>query len=146
MIDSARTPRGGNLLLEFGAIPLRRWRLVASALVLTLLGSVLVTLLVRPSYLTSTTIVPFSGGESRSQIALGNLPAGVANLVGASFGVSPAERLVNVLIGSRMLNVAPWPGSLSTVAAPSWASAMCWTSASPIPEPRIGFSRIARAR
>src|SRR6516162_8259045 len=37
--------------------------------------------------------------------------------------------------GRSMVKVLPWPGSLSTVISPPWASTICRTMASPTPEP-----------
>lgn len=37
--------------------------------------------------------------------------------------------------GMRIVNVLPCPGALSTVTVPPWTIAMCWTIASPSPEP-----------
>ena len=56
------------------------------------------------------------------------------------------SQVLAIQIGSHSWNVAPCPGVLSTVMSPPCARAMCCTSASPMPEPRIGLSRISRAR
>ncbi|MDB4916577.1 MAG: lipopolysaccharide biosynthesis protein [Gemmatimonadetes bacterium] len=94
----------GNIFLEVATSLLQRWRFLLITPVVTVAGALLVTLAMPAQYVTGTMIVPFSGAESRSQIALSQLPAGAANLIGGSLAGSPAERLIGVIIGSRMLN------------------------------------------
>ena len=48
--------------------------------------------------------------------------------------------------GTRMQNELPWPGRLDTAASPPWASAMCFTMASPRPVPPRSLLRALSTR
>ncbi|GJG88432.1 LPS biosynthesis protein [Gemmatimonadetes bacterium T265] len=108
-VAASYDPRGaeppGSLLLHAAATLARRWRLVAGAAFLTMVVGTLAALLLPKTYLSGTLLVPFAGSASRSSIALGNLPSGIAGLVSGSIGGgSPAERILAPVLGSATLN------------------------------------------
>jgi len=91
------------MVLALGAVLLRRWRTVLLTALATAVTAVVVTLLLPPTYATGTLLVPFAGATSRSQIALSQLPAGLAGMAGG-VGASPTERLIGVVLGSGTLS------------------------------------------
>lgn len=99
---SADSGYGGNTVLALAGAVLLRWKTVLLVAVLVTAATAGWAVFRRPWFVTSTTMVPFSGSQTQSGLALAGLPAGVASLVGGATA-SPTDRLVGVVLGSQTL-------------------------------------------
>jgi len=88
-------------VLDLLAVILREWKIVVLVTVATTLLAIGASLLASPEYHARTVLLPFAGTQSRTQLALAGLPAGVASLVGG--GSAGSERLVGSVLASRSL-------------------------------------------
>jgi len=99
---SADSGYGGNTVLALAGAVLLRWKTVLVVAVLVTAATAGWAVFRRPWFVTSTTMVPFSGSQTQSGLAMSGLPAGVASLVGGGMA-SPTDRLVGVVLGSQTL-------------------------------------------
>lgn len=97
-LNSGREIRLSDLM----AILLLRWRVVAGVFGATVLVAAMIALLLPETYTSRTVIVPAPGTSGgRGQLMLGQLPAGVADLVGGSGQGN--ESLIRIILKSRSL-------------------------------------------
>lgn len=94
----------GSALLHGVAILARGWRRVAAVALATTAAGALAAAVLPKAYVSGTLLVPFAGTASRSSVALGGVPSGLSNFVAGTIGGgSPAERILNPVLGSSTL-------------------------------------------
>lgn len=100
--EAAATPRGDEIrILDYAAVLLYRWRVIALCTTLAVLAGMAIVKLSPPVYATSTVLVPSPDPGERSSM-MSQLPSFVTSRMGGGGGVG--QKLVTGILNSRSLS------------------------------------------